>query len=164
MMMVLGFFVFTLKTIPFQQLQQQRQWRHGSNNRIGKRPTMQFLGPDSDSITLSGMLMPSVTGGKLSLYVLEQMAETGRGWPLIRGDGTIYGMYIISEIGKTESDQVSNGAPRKIDFTIKLTRMDESLRQMLGDMSGQLSQLKDEAVNAASKAANTVKSSVGGIL
>ncbi|WP_108700772.1 phage tail protein [Phytobacter sp. SCO41] len=164
MMMVLGFFVFTLKTIPFQQLQQQQQWRHASNNRVGKRPTMQFLGPDSDSITLSGVLMPSVTGGKLSLLVLEQMAETGRGWPLIRGDGTIYGMFVISEIGKTETDQVSSGAPRKIDFTIKLTRMDESLTQMLGDLSGQLSELKDNAISAAKNAASSVTNSVGSLL
>ncbi|MDU4998178.1 MAG: phage tail protein [Enterobacteriaceae bacterium] len=164
MMMVLGFFVFMLKTIPFQQLQQQQQWRHASNNRVGKRPTMQFLGPDSDSITLSGVLMPSVTGGKLSLLVLEQMAETGRGWPLIRGDGTIYGMFVISEIGKTETDQVSSGAPRKIDFTIKLTRMDESLTQMLGDLSGQLSELKDNAISAAKNAASSVTNSVGSLL
>lgn len=164
MMMVLGFFVFMLKTIPFQQLQQQQQWRHASNNRVGKRPTMQFLGPDSDSITLSGVLMPSVTGGKLSLLVLEQMAETGRGWPLIRGDGTIYGMFVISEIGKTETDQVSSGAPRKIDFTIKLTRMDESLTQMLGDLSGQLSELKDNAISAAKNASSSVTNSVGSLL
>ena len=149
MMMALGFYVFMLKTIPFQKLDQQRQWRHVGNSRVGKRPTLQYVGPDSDTITLSGTMMPSVSGGRLSLLALELMAETGKGWPLIRGDGMIYGMFVITDINKVESEQLTNGAPRKIEFTIKLKRADESLFQMLGDLTEQLTQLKDSAVKAA---------------
>lgn len=149
MMMALGFFVFMLKTIPFQQLDENRKWRFASNNRMGKRPSLQFLGPDSDTIVLTGVLMPSVTGGRLSLVALELMANSGKGWPLIRGDGTIYGMFVISEITKKETSLHTNGAPRKIDFTITLTRMDESLWQMAGDLYDGLSELKDSAVKAA---------------
>lgn len=158
MMMILGLFVFTLRTIPYQQLQQQQQWRHASNSRVGLRPALQFLGPDSDSITLSGVLMPSLTGGKISLLALEVMAATGKGWPLIRGDGVIYGMYVITELNKTDQEFFSNGAPRKIEFSIKLTRMDESIMQMLGDLSGQLAQVKDSAITAAKSAAQQVGS------
>jgi len=153
MMMILGLFVFTLKTVPYQQLQQQQQWRHAINSRVGLRPALQFLGPDSDSITLSGVLMPSLTGGKISLLALEVMAATGKGWPLIRGDGVIYGMYVITELNKTDREFFSDGAPRKIEFSIKLTRMDESIMQMLGDLSGQLTQVKDSAITAAKSAA-----------
>ena len=66
MMMVLGLFVFQLRTVPYQQLQYQRNWRHVTNNRVNRRPTTQFLGPDNDQLTLSGVLMPEVTGGRLS--------------------------------------------------------------------------------------------------
>ncbi|HCC77024.1 phage tail protein [Atlantibacter hermannii] len=147
MMMTLGLFVFMLKTVPFQQLQLQQQWRHASNNRVGLRPSLQFLGPDSDVITLSGVLMPAITGGRLSMQMLELMAETGKGWPLLKGNGTIYGMFVIENIGRTESEFFSDGSPRKIEFTVTLKRMDESLSQMLGDLSGQLAQLKDNAVS-----------------
>ncbi len=34
-------------------------------------------------LTLSGVLMPEITGGRLSLLALEQMAEQGKAWPLI---------------------------------------------------------------------------------
>jgi phage protein U len=78
MMMTLGLFVFMLKTVPFQQLQLQRQWRHASNNRMGLRPSLQFLGPDSDVITSSGVLMPAITGGRLSMQMLERMAKPAR--------------------------------------------------------------------------------------
>lgn len=73
-----GLFVFQLRTVPYQQLQYQRNWRHVTNNRVNRRPTTQFLGPDNDQLTLSGVLMPEVTGGRLSLLALELMAEQGR--------------------------------------------------------------------------------------
>ncbi|EKY3119545.1 phage tail protein [Cronobacter turicensis] len=149
MMMTLGLFVFMLKTVPYQELQLQKQWRHASNSRIGKRPSLQFLGPDTDTITLSGALMPAITGGRISLLALEQMAETGKGWPLIGGEGTIYGMFVIESINTTKSEFFRDGAARKIDFTITLKRIDETLQSMLGDLSTQLTQLKDSAINMA---------------
>ncbi|MFZ4214985.1 phage tail protein, partial [Pantoea endophytica] len=91
MMMTLGLFVFMLKTVPYQELQLQRSGRFPSNSRVGVRPALQFLGPDNDTITLSGVLLPEITGGRLSLFALEQIAELGRAWPLIEGSGTIYG-------------------------------------------------------------------------
>ncbi|HGY3716528.1 TPA: phage tail protein [Citrobacter gillenii] len=149
MMMTLGMFVFTLKTVPYQELQYQQQWRHASNSRVGLRPTLQFLGPDTDTITLSGVLMPFITGGSISMLALQLMAATGKGWPLIEGSGTIYGMYVIESISQTKSEFFSDGAPRKIEFTVTLKRIDESLASMLGDMSGQLTELKDSAINMA---------------
>ena len=95
MMMVLGLYVFMLRTVPYQELQYQRSWRHAANSRVNRRPSTQFLGPDNDMLTLSGVLMPEITGGRLSLLALEQMAEQGKAWPLVEGSGTIYGMYVI---------------------------------------------------------------------
>lgn len=147
MMMTLGFFVFMLKTVPYQELQLQQQWRHASNSRVGFRPVLQFLGPDSDTITLSGVLMPFITGSTFSMLTLQTMAETGKGWPLLEGTGMIYGMFVIESISQTKSEFFSDGSPRKIEFTITLKRIDESLTSMLGDMRGQLIELKDSALN-----------------
>lgn len=149
MMMVLGLFVFTLKTVPYQELQLQRQWRHASNSRVNARPVLQFVGPDTDTITLNGTLMPAITGGRLSMLTLDQMAETGKAWPLIEGSGTIYGMFIIESISQTKREFFSDGAARQIEFTITLKRVDESLTEMMGDLSGQLTQLKDSAISMA---------------
>ncbi|VEB71180.1 Phage protein U [Providencia rustigianii] len=109
---------------------------------MGKRPAFQFIGADSDDITLSGSLFPSLTGGKLSLLALESMAETGKAWALIDGSGTIYGMYVIEEITQAKSDFFDDGAARKIDFTLKLKRTDESLSEMFGDLSQQLNDIR----------------------
>ena len=98
MMMVLGLYVFMLRTVPYQELQYQRSWRHAANSRVNRRPSTQFIGPDNDSLTLSGVLLPEVTGGRLSLLALEQMAELGKAWPLIEGSGTIYAVRGVTPV------------------------------------------------------------------
>jgi uncharacterized protein len=151
MMMTLGLFVFMLKTVPYQELQLQRSWRFPSNSRVGVRPALQFLGPDNDTITLSGVLLPEITGGRLSLFALEQIAELGRAWPLIEGSGTIYGMFVIESLSQTKAEFFSNGVCRRIEFTLTLKRTDESLGEMFGSLSDQLSAMQGAATDAAGK-------------
>ncbi|HGN1704795.1 TPA: phage tail protein [Providencia rettgeri] len=141
-MAALGLFVFQLNTTPYQMMQINQKYRYGVNNRVGKRPAVQFIGLDNDDITLSGSLFPSLTGGRLSLLVLEQMAETGKAWSLIDGSGTIYGMFVIEEITQSKSIFFDDGSARKIDFTMKLKRTDESLSQMFGDLGQQLNDIR----------------------
>lgn len=160
MMMVLGLYVFMLRTVPYQELQYQRSWRHATNNRVNRRPTTQFLGPDNDSLTLSGVLLPEVTGGALSLMALELMAELGKAWPLIEGSGTIYGMFVIESLSQTKAEFFSNGLPRRIEFTLTLKRVDESLFDMFGNLGDQLSNLQNSATTAIGK----IKDTVGGLL
>lgn len=104
---------------------------------------------DNDSLTLSGVLLPEVIGGRLSLLALEQMAELGKAWPLIEGSGTIYGMFVIVSLSQTETEFFESGMPRRIEFTLTLKRMDESLCDMFGSISDQLSNLQDTAASSA---------------
>ncbi|HGJ5883387.1 phage tail protein [Arsenophonus sp.] len=137
-MATLGLFVFQLKTAPYQTLQINRRWRYGFNSRLGIRPSFQFIGLDNDDITLSGSLYPELTGGRLSLIALEAMAESGKAWPFLDGEGNIYGMFVIEEISQSKSLFFADGAPRKIEFTLKLKRVDESLSAMFGDLNEQM--------------------------
>ncbi|HCW46569.1 MAG TPA: oxidoreductase [Erwiniaceae bacterium] len=133
MMMTLGLFVFTLKTVPYQELQYQRSWRFPTNSRVGLRPSAQFLGPDTDTLTLTGTLLPEITGGRLSLFALEQMAELGKAWPLIEGSGRIYGLWVIESITETKTLFFQDGTPRRIEFSIALKRVDDDTgRELLG--------------------------------
>lgn len=160
MMMTLGLFVFMLKTVPYQELQYQRSWRFPSNSRVGVRPSLQFLGPDNDTLTLSGVLLPEITGGRLSLLALEKIADLGRAWPLIEGSGTIYGMFVIESFSLTKTEFFSNGVCRRIEFTLTLKRNDESLSEMFGSLSSQLPALQSPALAAGASAGALV----GGIL
>ncbi|EKN3682109.1 phage tail protein [Yersinia enterocolitica] len=141
MMLSLGLFVFMRQTTPYQSIGRNIDYRWPTNSRIGLRPTAQFLGVDSEKITLSGVLLPELTGGKLSLLALELMAAQGKAWPLIEGDGTIYGMFVIESLSQTGTLFFANGSARRIEFTLKLLRIDESLTAMFGDLQQQADQL-----------------------
>lgn len=142
MMMALGLFVFGLPTVPYQQLQRQLVWRHPANSRVGARPTRQFIGRGDETITLSGVLFPELTGGRVSLAALEAMADSGKAWPLIEGTGLFYGLYVIEEQATTHSEFFPDGAPRKIEFTLKLARVDDDPNR-LGTATSQILSLLD---------------------
>jgi len=133
MMMTLGFFVFSRLTVPYQSSQHEMVWRHPTNSRVGARPSAQFLGVGDETLTLSGVLMPEITGGELSLEALRKMADTGKAYPLIEGRGTVTGFFVIEKISKGRSEFFSDGAARKIEFTIELKRVDEKNTSLIAN-------------------------------
>lgn len=136
--LILGYFVFSLHTLAYQDLQRQLAWRHASTSRVGSRPAHQFIGPEDETITLNGVLLPELAGTRLSLELLAAMAETGNAWPLIQGDGTLFGEYLITSIQTTGTLHFQDGAPRRIEFQITLKRTDS---QLLGDLTEKLASL-----------------------
>lgn len=137
MLMALGLFVFGMRTLPYQQLQRQVSWRHPTNSRVGARPSAQFVGRGDEIITLSGVLYPQITGGRISLAALEAMADEGLAWPLIEGTGWVYGLFVVEELATTSTAFFPDGAARKIEFTIKLKRTDDD-PSLLGTVGKQL--------------------------
>ncbi|NYS80147.1 phage tail protein [Halomonas glaciei] len=132
MMMSYGMFVFGLSTAAYQELQRQTTWRHASQSRVNARPTRQFLGQGDDIITLTGTLLPMFTGGQQNLGMLRALADQGKAWPLIEGTGTYYGMFVIESMGEGKTEFFRDGAAKKIDFDIKLGRIDEGRTDQLG--------------------------------
>lgn len=124
-MMSLGLFVFELATTPFQSAQHRRAWRHPTNSRVRARPASQFTGPDNDEFTLSGVLVPELTGGVVSLDELTDMANEGEGYPLIDGTGRVFGMYVITGLDTTSTVFFSDGTARRIEFALSLKRIDD---------------------------------------
>jgi len=145
MMLTLGFFVFMLQTLPYQTMNSTADYRWPGNARVGLRPAAQFLGLDEEKVTLSGVLLPEITGGRWSLLTLQLMAEQGRAWPLIVGSGTSYGMFVIESISESHSDFFADGSPRRTEFTLNLKRVDESLSAMFGDLRQQVGELYGKA-------------------
>ncbi|GLR09062.1 phage tail protein [Mixta theicola] len=167
MMMVFGMMVFMRQTLPYQEMQRSINYRWPSNSRVGMRSSSQFIGVGDEKITLSGELRPEITGGTVSLLVLKVMADEGRAWPLIGGNGTIYGMYVVEDFSETHRDFFSDGSARNISFTVNLKRVDESLTSMFGDLKKQADGLISGVGNLQSQinsAASSALSGLGGIL
>ena len=135
MMMIYGMFVFMRQTAPYQSLEQQTDFRHVKNERVGKSAKWQYIGAGEDTITLTGTLYPEITGGDLSLSALRTMAYTGKAWPLIEGTGTIYGMFAITNIRENRTEFMSDGKAQKIEFTLTLKKQSEDIREGLGSIT-----------------------------
>lgn len=136
MMMALGMFVFSLETLAYQEFQRQTDWRHGSTSRIGTNPARQYMGRGDDSITLPGVLLPALAGAQISLDTLRFMADMGKAWPLVEGTGKIYGTWVIESLSETRTLFFRDGQARRIEFTLKLVRIDDGRVDMLGSAIG----------------------------
>lgn len=130
-MMSFGLFVFGLSTAAYQDLQRQTSWRHAPQGRVSRRPSRQFLGPGDDSITLTGTLLPQLTGGQQSLDQLRNMANAGAAWPLIEGSGNYYGLFVIESLNERKSDFFRDGAAQQIQFDLALQRIDDDATHQL---------------------------------
>lgn len=173
-MMVLGMFVFSLPTLAYQELQRQTQWKFASNARVGRRDAVQFTGKGDDTITLSGWIAPELTGSVFSLDALRLMADTGKSWFLIQGTGRIYGSYVIESMDEGRTVLDSDGDAKRIEFTIKLKRTDDSVLSSLGlgdisdlrnmvDIDGITNSIADKARDVVGSAIEGIKTTAGGI-
>ncbi|PPU42271.1 phage tail protein [Xanthomonas arboricola] len=125
MMMSYGTFVFALDSAAYLQLQRQMSWRHPTSERVGARAASQFLGPGDETIELSGLIAPDLTGTRTSLDTLRTLAAAGEPLPLVDGTGMVYGPYVLLSVNETASLFFQDGTPRRIEFQLSLRRADD---------------------------------------
>ena len=130
-MMSLGEYRFGLSTAAYQDLTHSTTYRWQAQERLGRMPARQYLGPGEETVSLSGVIHPHYRGG---LGQVDRMrAEAGRGEPLdlSTGDGTIMGQWVVTRIEETRRVLDADGAPRRIEFRLDLARYGEDRNQTL---------------------------------
>lgn len=126
MLMSLGQFLFKTSTLAFQEIQRQRAWNYADNAIAFGRAKKQFMGAGEDTVTLPGLIYEEYGfGSRFALDEVANMADTGQGFVLMDGSGYLYGVYVINSIDETKSVLLDNGVPRKVDYTLKLSRTDD---------------------------------------
>ncbi|XHR29594.1 MAG: phage tail protein [Chthoniobacteraceae bacterium] len=156
-MMALGPCRFSIDTFAHDNLVRTRSWKWAADDVVGAYPTLQYTGPQAETIVLDGWTYP---GFKIAGYLLlEAMAIlAGRGKPLlmISGYGLVFGFWVIESITQTESTHNVLGMPRKINFKIALKRYT--------DLSGAIAMLLDDplsAIGTDTKELTSALSSIG---
>jgi uncharacterized protein len=127
MMMSLDQFVFSLRTVPYKELQRQRTWKHCTSSRVGARDASQFTGAGDDTITLNGVIAPETVGSIDSLEKLAAIGDIGDAYVLVDGTGNVYGAFVIDSLSETATYHTKEGVPRKIEFNLTLKRVDDSM-------------------------------------
>jgi len=124
-LMALGLFVFEISTLAYRELQRRTDWRHARTSRIGARDATQFVGPGEETICLQGAVYTEIADGPASLETLREMADQGEALPLVAGDGTVLGTYVITALDERHVVFHDDGCPRRIDFALDLLRVDD---------------------------------------
>ena len=128
-MMALGEYRFGLSTSAYQEFTHSAEYRWASQERLGRLPARQYLGPGQETISLRGVLYPYYKGG---LGQLDRMrAEANRGVSLLmtEGNGRAWGRWVITSIEETRRVFDSDGRPRQVEFRLQLGRYGEDESQ-----------------------------------
>ena len=119
-LMLLGDFAFHLRSAPFEELQRASTYRWSAQDRIGRKPAQQYLGPGAGQVTLSGEILPHFNGGFDQLDAIRAAAAQGKPLLLVDGRGNVWGDWVVTQVDETLSDLYADGAPRAQAFTITL--------------------------------------------
>jgi len=126
-MLKLGDFAFGVDTAAYQQLTRVTEYRWASQERIGKGPALQPVGPGGDSLNMDGTIFPSYRGGTGQLE--EMRAEAGKFRPLILVDGRgfVHGRWVIERVEEGQENFAQRGAARKQTFRLQIRKYDDGL-------------------------------------
>lgn len=124
-MLALGYFRFSMDTAAYEQLRRTSEYRWPSQERLGRRPARQFLGPGNETIELPGVIYPHFAGGVSQVERMRYMAGQGVALTLMGGDGLALGKWCIERIEETRSNLLADGTPKKIEFRLSLARYGE---------------------------------------
>lgn len=119
-LLALGAYRFSINTAAYQKFDRTSSWRWPSTERIGQAPAPQYVGPGEDTISLDGVIYPHYRGGLRQVDQMRAQAGLGQPLPLVTGFGRYLGNYVIEKIREGQETLMSDGAARKIEFTIEL--------------------------------------------
>lgn len=134
MLAILGFFPFSTRTIPFHSLDQTDTYKHPATATVGSlNPPSQFTGKEPNTLTLQAELRPEVTGSITAIDTLKRMADTGKAWPLIKGNGQYQGAYKILSIQHQHSEFMADGTAQAISFTLELQHVGDRVDDLIDE-------------------------------
>ena len=119
-LMALGDFRFSVDTAAYDELTRTTEYRWERQDRLGRHPARQYLGPGDDTIDLRGTILSTYRGGTGQLDAMR--AEAGRGEPLrmVGGTGVVFGLWAIQRIVETGSVFLEGGVARQVEFELQL--------------------------------------------
>lgn len=121
-MMQLGGYQFSVDTAAYQQLQRSTQYKWASQDRIGEREALQHTGPGTDTITLTGTVLPLYKGGTTQLDAMRAEGDKGKPLLLVDGRGCNHGQWVLEKIDETGEIYAQAGVAKRQSFSLKLRK------------------------------------------
>jgi len=119
-MMSLGGFKFGIATAAYEEMSKQHSWRWAQQDRVGRKPAQQAIGPDASTLSLKGRIYPHWNGGLAQLNELKALGDEMTPQLMVDGTGRIWGKFVITKLSETQKHLNEYGQPRRQDFTLDL--------------------------------------------
>ena len=119
-MMALVSFRFGLSHGAYQQFSRSAGYRWNKVNRIGREPALQYAGPDTQDVTIEGVIYPHFKGGLRQVELMRLKAGAATPLMMVDGLGWVWKRWIIVRVEERKSYFLRDGAPRKIEFSLAL--------------------------------------------
>lgn len=119
-MMALGTFRFGITGGDYQRLTRTAPYRWPAQERIGRAPALQYLGPGVETMTLAGTIHPHFRGGLRQVDLMRAQATAGVPMMMVDGMGFVWKRWVIVSVSETRTYLMKDGAPRQIDFQLEL--------------------------------------------
>lgn len=114
--------LFSVSTATWSTLKRTADYRWAKQNRLARSPAMQFVGEDSQTITMSGSIYPYFKGGFLQVEAMRRLAQMGEPIMVVDISGFVFGYWVIEKVEETRTVPTLNGGSRKIDFNITISK------------------------------------------
>lgn len=123
MLAALGPVIFDLKT-DLQSISSKESSSWAKHEVMGAPLVYEDTGDGESTVTLKGTIHPYHFGGLGGLAALRSARAAKMPLPLMRGDFTPLGWFVINEISRDDSDLSFEGIGKEIDYTVDLLRVD----------------------------------------
>ena len=142
-MLTWGDISFGVSTASIDRLRRRTEYRWPAQERVGRRPSLQSVGPGADRITLDGVMFPLYRGDpRLVRDAVNAAAAAGQALLLTDAHGRVFGKWAVESVEESRSALYVDGVARKIEYTIGLVHYGEDAP------SGRLDDVEDAAEEA----------------
>ncbi|AKR58027.1 tail protein [Devosia sp. H5989] len=103
-------------------------------NRLRPR---EFMGEADEKMQISGQLLPAKVGGLTELEMAHAMSRAGTALPLMRGDGKMFGWFVIERVSEAHADLLRTGVGFTVKYTLELVKVEPDSSDQSGSPSPQ---------------------------
>ena len=121
--MILGNFVFNLKTMTQDGMSRTAEYNWAEKERVGDLPNFQNLGIRQDQIEITGVSYARLNPEMKTIDDIRKSQLTTQANNLITNQGRVLGKFVIISIQENMSVFNKKDIPLKIEFTMVLKRV-----------------------------------------
>lgn len=128
--LALGAFIFRAHGFGFTGMGRSLDTTWATIETAGGLDTLQWTGPRSETVSITGVLFPREFGGMGTLEGLRLAATSGVAMNLVSLGGKVFGRHAVQKIDEDRLFMDGAGVPGRIAYTLELKRMGGALPRL----------------------------------